>query len=484
MRAKIFLLSLLVLFLTMNNVSANVLNNTDFDMKSKTIEISGKVNPDQKNTLFTLALIKGDYNELNLKEQFSDLNYLNLLSVQNDGSFHQKLMLPGESGVYSVFVKMGELIEGEKFYIYSQKELNDFIYAIRTNKLTDIQILEGIKKYSNQLTLNSIDLSLNRNRDIILRVIKTTINENLSGDFDYLNLIDLCKLINKEIHLLDNIKNSQSWYEVYNYLNESAEFIGINFDDYEKINSKNLVCSYFINKTIKDKDELKQEFNDLVKEYLKASTIKNHEGGSGGSGGSGRTVFPTSDQKPKEDDKEIIFDDIDTVSWAKEAICALFEKGILSGSEDNTFQPNNFIKREEFAKIVCLSFNFLNEDARVNFADCSKNDWHYKYVASLSNEEIIKGINENEFGIGKYLTRQELATLLYRVLVKQGVVFENKKTDFRDFEEISEYAKEAISYLAYEGIINGLDDGFFAPNAYTTRAQAAKLIYGILQWGN
>ena len=68
----------------------------------------------------------------------------------------------------------------------------------------------------------------------------------------------------------------------------------------------------------------------------------------------------------------------------------------------------------------------------------------------------------------------------YELAKENGYTFANPKTDFTDFEEVSDYAKEAVSMLAGEGIINGMGDGSFAPKKETTRAQAAKLMYAVI----
>ena len=52
---------------------------------------------------------------------------------------------------------------------------------------------------------------------------------------------------------------------------------------------------------------------------------------------------------------------------------------------------------------------------------------------------------------------------------------------FADNDEISDYAREAVSALAGSGIIDGVGDNTFAPNQTATRAQTAKLIWKLLQ---
>ena len=43
------------------------------------------------------------------------------------------------------------------------------------------------------------------------------------------------------------------------------------------------------------------------------------------------------------------------------------------------------------------------------------------------------------------------------------------------------WAAEYIEFLAREGIISGMGDGTFAPNSSCTRAQAARIIYGLIK---
>ena len=80
------------------------------------------------------------------------------------------------------------------------------------------------------------------------------------------------------------------------------------------------------------------------------------------------------------------------------------------------------------------------------------------------------------------ITRQDMAVIIKRLAdYKQ---FELPKvreyTSFNDAESIAEYAKDAVVYLYEAGIINGFEDGSFGPEVTTTRAQAAKIIWGML----
>ena len=70
--------------------------------------------------------------------------------------------------------------------------------------------------------------------------------------------------------------------------------------------------------------------------------------------------------------------------------------------------------------------------------------------------------------------------MAYNAVKKEDVSEKDIKLSFDDADEISDYAKQAVAYLADNGVVNGVDGKNFAPKAFATRAQAAKIIYMLL----
>jgi len=165
--------------------------------------------------------------------------------------------------------------------------------------------------------------------------------------------------------------------------------------------------------------------------------------------------------------------------WAKEGIYDLLERGVISESEDKLFNPSNEIKREELVKMIVLAFGLFDENAECDFDDVAKDSWYYRYVASAYKAGIVKGIDDVNFGSGNYVTREELATMLYRIAEfdDAGDLIAN----FVDDAEISEWAKVAVYQMASREIINGVAEGIFSPKTNATRAMAAKLISSITE---
>ena len=178
-----------------------------------------------------------------------------------------------------------------------------------------------------------------------------------------------------------------------------------------------------------------------------------------------------------------IFNDIDSVPWATEAIVELAQKGIISGKGDGLFCPDDNITREEFVKIIMLTFFKDAKPADISFNDVDDSAWYAEYVKMAYGENIINGIGDGLFGTGVSITREDMAVIAYRTAVKAGRLTEDnvaeKEFIFADDESISEYAKTSVYALYEADVINGMNELEFAPKPALTRAQAAKIIYGI-----
>ena len=154
--------------------------------------------------------------------------------------------------------------------------------------------------------------------------------------------------------------------------------------------------------------------------------------------------------------------------------------GILKGREALKFYPHENVKREEFVKMIVLSLAEVAKESQINFKDADKNAWYYTYVSKAVGAGLAKGYSDDVFGIGNNITREDLCVMAYNAVKKEDMPKEDIKLSFDDADEISDYAKEAVAYLANNGVINGVDGMYFAPKAFATRAQAAKIIYMLL----
>ncbi|MBR5156660.1 MAG: Ig-like domain-containing protein [Clostridia bacterium] len=226
-----------------------------------------------------------------------------------------------------------------------------------------------------------------------------------------------------------------------------------------------------------------------TKEYTftvtKASS--SNGGGGGGGGSTGGNVIksnaiqtvPTITQTPSVPAEK--FNDLGSHEWAKEAVYALGEKGIIKGVSENAFAPNANVKREEFAAMI-VRLAKLEATNNVNvFSDVTENDWFFKEISAAFENGIINGMSEKTFGAGVNITRQDIAVILCNLAKKYGIDTKTEQiTEFADFDDTVEYAKEAIAFLSAAGVING-SDGKLLPLKNATRAEAAKMLYEFIR---
>lgn len=203
-------------------------------------------------------------------------------------------------------------------------------------------------------------------------------------------------------------------------------------------------------------------------------------GSSGMSGGSSGIVTP---EKVEENlvDK---FKDFDKSHWSYDAVSYLTEKKVINGFEDGTFRPDDLVKREEIAKIICVALG-IETDKEYKYSDVSSDAWYNSYVQAISVYNIMQGIGDGDFGVGEVLTRQDFAVIAHRLL-NSGLIDKefDKLSDMNSFADVSdaaEYARESINEMRKYGIINGVGNNKFAPLECVSRAQAAQIIYSLIK---
>ncbi len=173
------------------------------------------------------------------------------------------------------------------------------------------------------------------------------------------------------------------------------------------------------------------------------------------------------------------FEDLDRVSWAKDAIEVLASKGILEGSSEMEYSPGESITRADF---LCFLVRTLGIDAEAddNFADISTDASYYKEIAAAKKLGITNGTGNNKFNPEAYITRQDMMVLVDRALkLLEKMVARGSAADLEGFDDkslVAGYAVNSVASLIKEGLIIGSSDNI-NPLGYTTRAEAAVIMY-------
>ncbi len=213
-------------------------------------------------------------------------------------------------------------------------------------------------------------------------------------------------------------------------------------------------------------------FNALIGDYV-GGTGGGSGGGRGNGGGGGSITAPppsASEASPK-----LPFPDMGNAAWAVDAVTALKEKGIVSGDNSGNFNPNNYITRAEFIKMVVLAIDLPLSVEADEFTDVVPGMWYYPYVKAARAHGIVTGDNNNRFRPDDLISREDMTVILYRA---RGDKFNGTDgISFADSDGISDYARDAVAQFSKMGIVNGIGGNMFAPKNNATRAQAAQIIY-------
>ena len=278
--------------------------------------------------------------------------------------------------------------------------------------------------------------------------------------------------------ILAALNTAKSWKDYENIIVNHGESIGIDMKDYAKLKKPSDVTN-----DLKDRytnvDKFVDDVNDAIEALL--SGKKESSGGGGGGGLSVGGTLPTG-TVPLESYEPVkpSFYDVTNEHWAYESIMALAESGAISGKGDGTFAPDMDVTREEFVKMAVVALGIsVNGSSVTSYTDVNASAWYAPYLAAAEKEGIINGIGEGKFGVGRTITRQEAATILYRIGTKLGKTFTPATLAFTDDASIADFAKEAVYALKGADIISGVGDREFAPLANCSRAQSAKLIFGL-----
>ncbi len=196
-----------------------------------------------------------------------------------------------------------------------------------------------------------------------------------------------------------------------------------------------------------------------------------------GSGSTGSVSTPTQ-PTPSVPTQTNRFSDVPSAHWAYAYIEELAADGVISAA--SSFEPERSITREEFLKILFLSFGLKTEVSEGSFTDVASGSWAAPYIYTAQKLGIINGISETQFGLGSSISRQDMAVMTVRILKLTGVLSDDEDVSgssagFIDSASISSYAHISVGILADLGIIGGNPDGSFNPQGMLSRAESAKI---------
>ena len=173
------------------------------------------------------------------------------------------------------------------------------------------------------------------------------------------------------------------------------------------------------------------------------------------------------------------FTDVRPDDWFYEAVMFVYQNGLMEGTGDTVFAPGMTTTRSMLATLL---YRLEGEPAVTGgsaFTDVADSAWYADAVSWAAENGIVGGYGGGLFGPEDNITREQLATILYRYAQAKGhdvsVGEDTNILSYTDALEISEYAIPAMQWACGAGIIQG-NGGYLNPQGDATRAEIATML--------
>lgn len=182
---------------------------------------------------------------------------------------------------------------------------------------------------------------------------------------------------------------------------------------------------------------------------------------------------------PSDESAGVDFSDVSENHFAFEAIQYLSSKGIVKGYNDGKFYTDRTITRAEFAIMINRALGYSTDEYKHSFVDFKEDAWYAGELASALNKGITKGFTDGTYRPDAYIPREQASVMINNVLETNGI-FVSESLSFKDLDSIIAWAVDSVSSNVGAGIISGYTDNTFKPKQLITRAEAAVLIFKLL----
>ena len=186
------------------------------------------------------------------------------------------------------------------------------------------------------------------------------------------------------------------------------------------------------------------------------------------------TISVTFAKKPVE---PLPFVDVAAEEWYGEAVAAVYARGLMTGTAEDTFAPELAASRGMVVSILHRLTGSPTVNAEV-FEDVAADDWYGQAVAWAASEGIASGTSAETFSPNAAVTREQLAALLCNFAAQQGVDTTacSDLSSFDDAATVSDWAQDAVSWAHAEGLLAGTSATTLSPQGEATRAQLAAML--------
>lgn len=178
---------------------------------------------------------------------------------------------------------------------------------------------------------------------------------------------------------------------------------------------------------------------------------------------------------------EGLFWDVKEGDWFCDEVYYCYENDILNGTGVGRFQPDGVTTRAMVVTVLYRLAGSPEVEGELPFTDVETGQWYSDAVLWASQNDIVNGVGNDRFAPTANITREQIATILYRYSKFTGIEMAEGAdlTAFPDSGKVADFALEGMAWAVAEGLITGTVSGgttTLSPQASATRAQLATII--------
>ena len=172
------------------------------------------------------------------------------------------------------------------------------------------------------------------------------------------------------------------------------------------------------------------------------------------------------------------FSDVGQSDWFFQAVQYAQEQGIMKGNGAGKFSPYGRTTRCMLVMMLYRMEGMPAVSGGCPFEDVASGAYYRKAVIWAAENQIVSGLDAAHFAPDNALTREQLATILYRYAKNKGYRTEKSAelARFSDQNEIGPYAMEAMRWAVAEGLLTGVTARTLQPKGDALRAQVAAIL--------
>lgn len=172
------------------------------------------------------------------------------------------------------------------------------------------------------------------------------------------------------------------------------------------------------------------------------------------------------------------FDDVVQGKWYFNSVLYAYQHRLFNGTSESTFSPDASMSRGMLAAVLYRLEGSPAVSGVTSFSDVKAGSWYENGVLWAEGNGIVNGVGANQFSPSADLTREQIATMLYRYSQYKGydLTADGSLDGFSDGSRVSRFAVTAMKWAVGHGYLNGVTADTLCPGESATRAQLAAVL--------